>query len=99
MKKQIYQLVSFVNGYNKRSKQWESLRSVTKVYVGKEGIKSAYSDFENEVREIKFHESTGTVKYREKRAKVEIQIPHVHENGCLAYWGDKVLHSYNPQNI
>lgn len=99
MKNQIYQLVSFVNAYNKRTKAWESLRSVTKVYVGKEGLKSAYFDLEAEVKEQKYYDGVKLSKYSEIRGKAEIQIPHIHDNGTLAYWGEKVLNSYNPQNI
>jgi hypothetical protein len=96
----IYQLVSFANGYNKRTKKWESLRSISNVYVGPEGLKTAYFELEKEQKEIVFLEQyEGGRKYREIRGKVEIQIPHVHENGSLAYWGDKVLKSYNPKNI
>lgn len=96
----IYQLVSYVNAYNKRTKQWESLRSVTNVYAGAEGLKTAYRDFENEKNQ--FHQLT-TVgnwnKYSDTRGKVEIHVPHIHENGTLAYWGDKVIASHNPYNI
>ena len=96
----IYQLVSFANGYNKRAKKWESLRSVTKVFIGPKGLKTAYKEFETEQREVKFFENwEGGSKYSEVRAKVEIQIPHIHENGSLAYWGDKILYSYNPKKI
>ena len=42
----------------------------------------------------------GTAKnYFEIRGKVELQIPHIHENGKLAYWGSTILETYNPQNI
>ena len=95
----IYQLISFVNAWNKYTKKWENLRSVTKVYVGKAGLKSAYFEFDNEVRECSFFTGQHLRKHGEKRYKVEIQEPHIHENGSLAYWGDKVLKSYNPQNI
>lgn len=96
----IYQLVSFVNAYNKRTKQWESLRSTKEVYAGKEGLKTAYFEYEKEVNEYKFIETTfRSGKYREMRGKVEIHEPHIHENGQIAYWGDKVLISHNPQNI
>jgi hypothetical protein len=100
MKNQIYQLVSFVNAWNKRTKQWESLHSVSKIYVGKEGLKTAYAEFEREKN--KYHELT-TVgnwnKYGDTRGKVEIHTPHIHENGTLAYWGDKILFAHNPENI
>jgi len=100
IKMKIYQLVSFVNAWNKRTKNWESLRSVTKTYVGAEGLKTAHFEFNNEVNEYKFIETTfRTSKYSEMRGKVEVQIPHIHENGSLAYWGDKVLASHNPLNI
>jgi len=95
----IYQLVSFVNAWNKRTKKWESLRSVTKVYIGKEGLKSAHIDFNNEVNEQKYYQSVNLSKYGEIRGKAEIQEPHVHKDGTLAYWGDKVIKSYNPLNI
>ena len=35
MKNQIYQLVAFVNAFNRYTKRWESLHNITKVYVGK----------------------------------------------------------------
>lgn len=99
MKNKIYQLVSFVNAYNKRTKMWESLRNVTIVYVGAEGLKSAHFDFNKEVNEQKYYESINLSKYSEIRGKAEIQEPHIHENGTLAYWGDKIIATYNPQNI
>jgi len=96
----LYQLVSFVNAWNKRAKRWESLRTETTIYVGNEGLKSAYIEFEKEVNEYKFIETNfRSSKYREVRGKVELHEPHIHSNGTLAYWGDKVLISHNPQNI
>jgi len=97
--KKIYQLVCFVNAYNKRSQKWENLRSVTKVYVGREGLKSAHFEFEKEKKEYTFLTTCVPSKYSETRGKVEIQEPHIHNSGELAYWGDKVLISHNPLNI
>jgi len=97
--KNLYQLVSFVNAFNKNTKRWESLHSVTKVYIGKEGLKTAYFEFENEQKEVSFYLQQNLRKYSDVRGKVELQIPHIHENGCLAYWGEKVLHSFNPEKI
>jgi len=100
MKNQIYQLVSYVNAYNKKTKKWESLRNVSKVYRGKNGLISAHEDFKSEVNEYKFIETTfNTKKYREMRGKVEVHLPHFHENGAMAYWGDKIIISHNPSNI
>jgi hypothetical protein len=99
MKNQIYQLVAFVNAYNKNSKQWESLHNITKVYVGKEGLKTAYFEFEIQQKEVQFYLQQNFLKYSDVRGKVELQIPHIHENGSLAYWRDKVLHSFNPSKI
>lgn len=98
-KNKIYQLVSFVNAFNKYTKKWETLRTITTLYVGSEGLKSAYFDFDQEVKEQKYYEQVSFRKYREIRGKAEIQEPHIHSNGTLAYWGDKVLASYNPQNL
>lgn len=138
-KNQIYQLVSFVNAFNKRTKKWESLRSVQNVYVGKEGLSTAYSQMENlrefiliydsgfkeitrhyDIKNVKecylnnkVRSGRGTLevcikvlengyyesKYSEVRVKVEIHIPHIHEDGSLAYYGDKIILSYNPSNI
>lgn len=98
--KKVYQLVSYVNAWNKRTKQWESLRSVTTVYIGKEGLKTAYDHFESEVSKYKQLTTVGNWnKYGETRGKVELHEPHVHENGTLAYWGDKIILSHNPSNI
>lgn len=96
----IYQLVSFVNAYNKRTKQWESLRSLTTVYVGASGLKTAYNDYSREVEQYKLLTTVGNWnKYGETRGKVEVHVPHIHENGTIAYWGDKILISHNPENI
>ena len=96
----IYQLISFVNAWNKRTKQWESLRSITKVFAGQEGLKTAHANFESEVNQYKQLTTVGNWnKYGETRGKVELMEPHIHNNGELAYWGDKVLASHNPQNI
>jgi hypothetical protein len=98
--KKIYQLVSYVNAWNKKKKEWESLRSVTNVYVGKEGLKTAHIHFENEVSWYKSLTTVGNWnKYGETRGKVELHEPHVHDNGTLAYWGDKIILSHNPNNI
>lgn len=97
--KKIYQLVSFVNAYNKNSKRWESLHNVTKVYVGREGLKTAFIEFESQQKEVQFFLQQNLRKYSETRGKAEIQIPHVHKNGSLAYWGDEVLKSFNPGNL
>lgn len=100
MKNKIYQLVSFASAFNKRTKKWESLRSVQKVYVGSNGLKTAYFEFDREKLEVQFYENGYyTTKYSEVRVKVEIHEPHIHENGSLAYYGDMIIHSYNPQNI
>ena len=50
----VYQLIAFVNAYNKNSKRWESLHNVTKVYIGKEGLKTAYAEFEDQKKEVVF---------------------------------------------
>ena len=100
MGKKIYQLVSFVNAYNKRLKKWDSLRSVTTLYVGKEGLKTAINEFEREVSQYKQLTTVGNWnKYSETRGKVEVHEPHVHSNGALAYWGDKIILSHNPENL
>jgi hypothetical protein len=99
METNIYQVVSFANAYNKRTKKWESLHNVKKVYINKEGLKSANIDFEEERRNVQFYLQQNLSKYREVRGKVELQVPHIHENGSLAYWGDEVLNSFNPNNI
>jgi len=96
----IYQLVSFVNAWNKRTKKWESLRSVTKIFAGREGLKTAYAIFNDEIKQYEYLTTVGNWnKYGETRGKVEIQEPHIHENGEIAYWADKVLASHNPNNI
>ena len=95
-----YQLVSYLNAYNRRTRKWESLWSITTIAVGDNGLKTLLHSFESE--QIK-HEYNRRVnnwrKYSEVRGKVEVHEPHIHENGTLAYWGDKVIASYNPDNI
>jgi hypothetical protein len=95
----VYQLVSYANAWDKKKKQWESLRSITVVYIGRAGLRTAREHFEREV--LKFKETTIYIdsKYEDIRGKVELHEPHVHDNGTLAYWGDKIILSHNPQNI
>ena len=96
----IYQLVSYVNAFNKRTKKWDSLRSVTVLYCGSEGLETAYKEFEVEVGNYKHLTTVGNWnKYSETRGKVELHEPHIHENGTFAYWGDKVILSHNPENL
>ena len=96
----VYQLVSFVNAWNKRLKKWESLHSVTRLYAGVNGLKTAYNDFETECNYYHQFTTVGNWnKYNQTRGKVELHIPHIHENGTFAYWGDKILKSHNPENI
>jgi len=96
----IYQLVSFVNAWNKRAKQWESLMSEKTIYAGKEGLKTACKDFETEVQRYKQATTVGNWrKYGETRGKVELHEPHIHENGQIAYWGDRIILSHNPEKI
>lgn len=96
----IYQLVSYLNGFNKRTKQWESLYSETTIAVGREGLKTLYREFEKEQIKNSYERSVNNWrKYSEVRGKVELHEPHIHDNGTIAWWGDKVLQSYNPDNI
>lgn len=96
----IYQLVSYVNAYNKRKKEWETLHTSKTVYAGAEGLKTAHKHFEEEVYRYKQLTTVGNWnKYSETKGKVELHEPHIHENGTLAYWGDKILASHNPQGI
>ena len=100
MKNQIYQLTCYVNGWNKKTKQWESLYRFTEVYVGKAGLQTAYSEFERQKGKFTQYRTVGNWnKYGDTRGKCELHIPHIHENGTIAYWGDKVLLSENPDNI
>lgn len=96
----IYQLVCYVNAYNKRLKKWETLYTYSQIYAGKEGLKTAYAHFEIELSKYRQYTTQGNwKKYGETRGKVELQVPHIHENGQIAYWADKVLISHNPDNI
>lgn len=97
---QIYQLTCFVNGYVKRQKQWESLYSFTKIYIGKSGLKTAVEEFEHQKSLFKHYRTVGNWnRIGDVRGKCELHIPHIHENGCIAYWGDKIILSENPDNI
>jgi len=100
MATKIYQLTCFVNGWVKRSREWESLHSFTKLYVGKEGLITALAEFERQKN--KFHQARTVGNWRrigEVRGKCELHIPHIHEDGTIAYWGDKVIVIENPDNI
>lgn len=100
MKNQIYQLTCFVNGWVKRSKQWETLYSYNCIYVGKEGLKTAYFEFEHQKNKFFQARTVGNWnRIGEVRGKCELHIPHIHDNGTIAYWGDKILISENPDNI
>lgn len=96
----IYQLKCYLNGYNRSRRMWESLYSHTEVFVGPEGLATAHVKFEEQ--KARFHlerQSYSTRKYREIRGKCELHIPHIHQNGQLAYWGDEVIKIDNPDNI
>ena len=56
-------------------------------------------EFEQQQKEVQFYLQLNLRKYSDFRSKVEIQIPHIHENGSLAYWGDQVLKSFDFKNI
>lgn len=99
-KNQIYQLVSYVNAYNKRKKAWEPLRNERKIYRGTNGLQTASAEYRYEVNKYKFIETSIDLnKYREMRGKVELHIPHFHDNGAISYWGDQIILSHNPLNI
>lgn len=96
----IYQLLSYVNAYNKRTKTWESIRRTQKIYAGRQGLKTALSEFEREVGQYKYVTTVGNWnKYGDTRGKAELTEPHIHENGEIAYWGDRIIKTHNPQNI
>lgn len=96
----LYQLTCFVNAYNKRKKQWESKYTFNQIFVGKEGLKTAYSEFERQKLKFEHERAVGNWnKYSDVRGKCELHIPHIHENGTIAYWADKILISENPDNI
>ena len=97
---QIYQLQCYVNGWVKRKKEWESVYSFTKIYVGNEGLKTAYAEFERQKKEFYDHRAVGNWnRIGDVRGKCELHIPHIHEDGSIAYWGDKILLSENPDKI
>ena len=100
MKTQIYQLTCFINAWNKRVKKWESKYYFSQIYIGKDGLNSAYSEFETQKEKFRHERAVGNWnKYGEVRGKCELHIPHIHDNGTIAYWGDKILISENPDNI
>jgi len=99
-KLQIYQLTCFVNGWVKRAKTWESLYSFTKIYIGREGLKTAYDEFERQKNQFHYYRSIGNWnRIGDVRGKCELHVPHIHEDGTIASWGDKVLITDNPYNI
>lgn len=96
----IYQLVSYLNAYNKRKNEWESLYTETIIAVGRNGLKTLTEKFESEKSKNNYQRTVGNWnKYSDVRGKVELQEPHIHENGQIAYWGDRIIMSYNPDNI
>jgi hypothetical protein len=98
--KKIYQLTCYVNALNKRSKEWESIYLFNQIYVGREGLKTAYEDFEFQRQKFIYNRTSYSKhKYQDVRGKCELHVPHVHKNGMIAYWGDHVLISDNPDKI
>ena len=95
----VYQLIAYVNGWNKKTKKWEQIYHFNKFYVGKEGLSSAHFEYDKQLKEYEFAMTCLPSKYKEARGKVEINVPHVHKDGSLAYWGDKVIVSHNPENL
>lgn len=98
--KKIYQLTCFVNAWNKRQRTWESIYSFNKIYIGREGLKTAINEFERQRDKFKHERSVGNWnKYGDTRGKCELHEPHIHEDGTIAYWGDKIIMTENPDNI
>lgn len=95
----IYQVIAYVNGWNKKTSRWEQLHHFNKFYVGKEGLASAHIEYDKQLKEYQFATTCLPSKYREARGKVEINVPHIHNDGSFAYYGDKVIISHNPDNI
>lgn len=96
----LYQLTCYVNAWNKRKKQWESKYTFTKLFVGANGLKSAYSEYDRQLSYFKQERTVGNWnKYGEVRGKCELHEPHIHEDGSIAYWGDNILLCENPDNI
>ena len=98
--KQIYQVIGFVNAFNKRTRRWENQHSFSQLYIGKAGYESALYDFDKQKNEVQFYRTCNNHnKYNDIRGKAELHTPHVHDNGQFANWGDKVIKSFNPDNI
>lgn len=97
--KKIYRVLGFVNGYNKKTKQWEQIFHTETIYKGKEGLKTAHQDFKRELENVKFACSQHDSKYSDTRGKIELHEPHFHDNGQMSYWGDKIHQFSNPYNI
>lgn len=96
----IYRVQCYVNAWRKRTKEWESKYSYERLYVGKEGLKSAIRQFEIQKEKFQYERAVGNWnKYGEVRGKCELHEPHILEDGSLAYWGDKIIMTENPDNI
>lgn len=97
--KKIYRVLGYINGYNKKASKWESIFHTETIYIGKEGLKTAHQDYENELSNFKFNYTQHDSKYREVRGKIELHEPYFYPNGSMAYYGIKNHQSFNPDNL
>lgn len=98
--KQIYQLRSFLVGWNKRTKAWEDIDRKNVIAVGKAGLSSLKRMYNQEVYRQDYNRSCNNWnKYSKVQGKVELMIPHIHEDGTIAYWGDRIILKHNPENL
>jgi hypothetical protein len=96
----IYQLINFLNAKNRRSGEWEYIVNETTVAVGREGLKTLQGKFTQTCKRQEFlRETISSRKYSDIRGKVEINQAHIMTNGELANWGDKIIHSHNPDKM
>lgn len=81
----IYKLIVHVTEYNRRKDRRETILHKESVYIRKlAGAKAEYA-YELQCLKSSFSYSTKGI---EKTGSISLFIPHVFDNGLLAYWPD-----------
>jgi hypothetical protein len=65
--------------------RWDQTEGETQIYIGRKGLKPARLQYREYLERLQ-HTFSYSVRGTDRLGTVELFIPHVHNNGLLAYW-------------
>jgi len=83
----IYKIIMNVSEYNRRKDEQKNVTHKEEIVIGKNNLKYAravFSGWKSELNSSFSYHTRGI----ERTGTVQLFIPHVFENGLLAYWPD-----------